>query len=423
LALSIHPEQGLISAVLRTGDYQVLASRGITSDMFHAYPDEARWLERYITRNGKAPGKASFRQKWPEFRVKAVDDAGHWCDEVRREHIRQSMVDLMDQSLDLIDKDDLDTAVKKLHAGLVHVQATQEGMSAEYDVFDDWAQTYDTISARVDRVRTRGWAGVPSGFPTLDAITGGWQDGWFGVVAARLGQGKTWSGVRMGWAAACTQHVVDYYSLEQSRHQIAMRVYAFASKQYGREVFNSLDLSRGKGFDIKNLREFLQELRANVGNGKFNINDTSRGIITPLTIAAGIEQRQPNICFIDYLTLMQASGDDWRATARLSADLQSVAQRYNVPIVAMSQVNRLGISKEPPGAEHLSQADAIGQDADVVLTMMQRSKHVMKMKLAKFRHGPGGVTWFCRFSPGTGQYDEISGDEAEEQIERDHEED
>lgn len=421
--MALHPEQALISAVLRSGDYQMLASRGITSDMFHAYRDEARWLERYITRNGKAPGKPTFRQKWPEFTIKKVDDTGHWCDEVRQEHIRQSLVDLMDDSLDLLDKDDLESAVQRLQAGLVRVQATAEGMSADYDVFDDWLQTYDTISARVDRVRVSGWAGVPSGFPTLDAITGGWQDGWFGVVAARLGQGKTWSGVRMGCAAAFTQHRTAYFSLEQSRHQIAMRVYSFASKQYGREVFNSLDLSRGKGFDIRNLKEFLQELRGNVGDGKFVVNDSSRGTITPLTIAATIEQKQPDICFIDYLTLMQASGDDWRATARLSADLQGVAQRYNVPIVAMSQVNRLGISKEPPGAEHLSQADAIGQDADVVLTMMQRSKHVMKMKLAKFRHGPGGVTWFCRFSPGTGQYDEINGDEADAQIERDNEED
>jgi replicative DNA helicase len=103
----------------------------------------------------------------------------------------------------------------------------------------------------------------------------------------------------------------------------------------------------------------------------------------------------------------------------LSGELQGVAQRYNIPIIAMSQVNRLGISKEPPGAEHLSQADAIGHDADVVLTMTQRTSSVMKMKLAKFRHGPGGATWYARFSPGTGEYEEVSVQDAEAAMEAD----
>jgi replicative DNA helicase len=128
---------------------------------------------------------------------------------------------------------------------------------------------------------------------------------------------------------------------------------------------------------------------------------------------------QPDIVFIDYLTLMGTSGEDWRATAKLSGELQSVFQRYQIPGVAMSQVNRLGVGKEPPGAENLSQADAIGQDADLVVTMAQKSKSVMKLKIAKFRHGPTGAHWFCEFAPGTGKYEEITGDQADDLIQHD----
>lgn len=420
---AISSEALLLSAVVRTGEYQILAARGINSVMFHAFNEEAKWLEQYVQRNGKAPSKQALKQQFPHFQIYKVDDTDHWCEEVKKDHVRQSLVDLMDEGLNLLDTDDVSQAVARLQQGLVAVQATQQGVSADFDVFEQWEEVYENVSARVDRVRTTGFAGVPTGFKTLDDITGGMQGGWLGIVAARLGQGKTWTGVRMGWAAASTHHKVTYFSLEQSRFQISMRVQAFGSRQYAKQAFNPMDLNRGSGFDLMDYKKFLIEMREKRGTGSFFINDSSRGQVTPGTIGAVIETKQPDIVFIDYLTLLGTTSDDWRGTAKLSSELQTIAQRYNVPIVALSQVNRLGIGKEPPGAEHLSQADAIAQDADVVLTMTQRSQSVMKMKLAKFRHGSGGATWYARFSPGTGEYDEMSIADAEAAIEADGEED
>lgn len=421
--MSIHPEILLISAVIKTEEYQVLATKGITSAFFHVCMDEWDWIEKYIQRNSKTPSKTAFRQTFPAFTIYKVDDTEHWCDEVRKSHTRQSLVDIMENSLVLLDAGDESAALANLMIGGNRVQVEQGGVNSDFDVFEDWEQVYDSVSARVDRVRTKGWAGVPSGFSTFDHLTGGWQAGWLGIMAARLGQGKTWTGVRMAYAGAITGHKVAYYSLEQSRFQIASRVHAFGSRQYAKAPFNPMDLNKGTGFDLRDYKKFLQEMREKKGSGRFWINDTSRGIVTPSVIGAGVEAKQPDIVFIDYLTLLGATSDDWRGTAKLSSELQNIANRYGIPIVAMSQVNRLGISKEPPGAEHLSQADAIGQDADVVLTMTQKSQGVMKMRLAKFRHGPGGATWHAKFSPGTGEYEEVTETEAETLLAADNEED
>lgn len=417
----VHAEVYLISAVLRTGNYQALAAKGITSNFFHVAQDEFTWIEHYIQRTSKAPSKQAFKHAYPEFVIYKADDVEHWCDEVRKTHVQQALVDLMEQGLDTLDAGGMDQAVALLQAGVQQIQIEQGGINPDFDVFEDWQQVYDNVAERVDRVRNTGWAGVPTGFKTLDEVTGGFQAGWFGVMAARLGQGKTWTGVRMAWAAAATGHKVAYWSLEQSRFQIATRVHAFGSRQFAKQPFNPMDLNRGQGFDLRDYKKFLESLRASKGNGQFWINDTSRGMVSPSTIAAGIEAKQPDVVFIDYLTLLSAQTDDWRGTAKLSSEIQSLAQRYNIPIIAMSQVNRLGIGKEPPGAEHLSQADAIGQDADLVLTMQQKSKSVMKMRLAKFRHGPGGITWHATFSPGTGDYEEITEQDAIDQIEKDAE--
>lgn len=418
-----HSEALLISAVIRTGEYQTLAAKGITSAMFLVHDHEMKWLESYIQRTSKVPSKQALKQQFPDFTLYKVDDPEHWCDEVRKDHKRQSLVNLMDEVLNLVDDESEDRALALLQDGATRISTISGGVNPDFDVFDEWQTIYDDVSDRVARVRATGYAGVPTGFATLDNITGGLQGGWFVVVAARLGQGKTWTGVRMAWQAAITHHKATYFSLEQSKFQIAMRMHAFGSRQYAAKAFNPMDLNRGHGFDLREYKKFLMELQRQRGNGAFYINDTSRGIVTPSTIAAVIQTKQPDIVYIDYLTLLGTTGDDWRGTAKLSSELQSVAQRFNVPIVAMSQVNRLGISAEPPGAEHLSQADAIGQDADLVLTMSQKSKRVMKMRLAKFRHGPGGDTWFAQFSPGTGEYEEIGPDEATDLIEEDNEED
>lgn len=421
--MAVSSEALLISAVIRTGEYQTLAAQGITSAMFLVHDHEMKWLESYIQRTNKVPSKQALRQQFPDFTLYKVDDTEHWCEEVRKDHKRQSLVNLMDDVLNALDGDNEEQALAMLQTGITHINTISGGINPDFDVFEEWQTIYDDVSDRVDRVRATGFAGVPTGFKTLDDITGGLQGGWFAVVAARLGQGKTWTGVRMAWAAASTHHRCTYFSLEQSKFQIAMRVHAFGSRQYAKKAFNPMDLNRGHGFDLRDYKKFLETLQQNRGKGAFYINDTSRGIVTPSTIGAVIQTKQPDIVFIDYLTLLGATSDDWRGTAKLSSELQSVAQRYNVPIVAMSQVNRLGISSEPPGAEHLSQADAIGQDADLVLTMSQKSKSVMKMRLAKFRHGPGGDTWHARFSPGTGEYEEIGHDEALDLIDADNEED
>ena len=420
--MPIIPEALLISAMLRTGDYTTPAARGVTSSMFTAHREEMKWMEAFSKKHLRLPSKVVFKQKFPEFTVYKVDDVEHYVVEVKQQAAKGQLLTSLDLALDLVDKDDIEKALRTLHRDLTAIRSMEHGESDDFELMDDWESTFADVQNRVDRVKRLGQAGVPTGFPTLDMNTGGLQPGWLFIVGARLGQGKTWTLIRMSWAAVAAGYSAAYFSLEQNRHQIAMRTHAFASSKYGKELFKSLDLMRGTNFDIKSYREFLEELRDKVG-GAFYVNDTTRGRISPMTIAATIEKKQPDIVFIDYLTLLAMDGDDYKAVGRLSADVKSMSEQYQVPTVAAAQINRQAIGKEPPGAEHIALADQIGQDADGVITMKQQSQHVMRMRLAKFRHGPDGMMWYCKFSPGTGEFAEISGDEAAQQMELDREED
>jgi replicative DNA helicase len=384
----------------------------------HIHSEEWAWIERFVTRYRKTPGKASFRTKFPDFRLKAIDDVAHCVDEVKSEHARYQLSVAIDKALLLAEKDEMDKAVDGLHSDIITIQSVMGGESSDFDLVRDYTEVYDDVSARVKKVMVSGQAGLPTGFPTLDLLTGGPQSGDFFVVAARLGVGKTWTMVRMACAAVFSGATIQYDALEQSRKQVAFRCHSFMSSRYGAEVFKSLDLHKGKGFDLRAYRVFLKDLQNHI-RGRMFISDTSRGRVSPVTIAAQIERNKVDCVFIDYLTLMEGKGDDWRGTAKLSAEIKQLAQRYEIPIIAAAQINRMGSGKEPPKAEHIGQSDAIGQDADAIITMSQYSRHVLKMKLAKYRHGQDGETWYTEFAPNVGKMDEISGDRAEEIIEDD----
>lgn len=413
-----HPEALLISAILRTDGMDLAVKHGIRPDLFTLHPDEAEWLYDYYERYGKTPGKLTFKNKFPDFVVFKIDDVSQMAEEVKNEYARSELATALDQTVKDMLAGDVAGAANRLTTTALSVQASIADNPGDYDVGTDASSTFDMIAEKIERVKKHGRAGVPTGFDTLDDITGGYQPGWLTVVAGRLGMGKTWTMVRSACAAVFDGYTAQYYSLEQSRHQIAMRSHTFMSVEYGHEVFRATDLMRGTGFDMMAYKRFLEDIGETL-DGKLIINDTTRGRVSPMTIAAGIERNAPDIVFVDYLTLMEMQGDGgWKSVGKLSADLKQIAERYQVPIVAASQVNR-SAGLDTPGTEHLSQADAIGHDADMVITMVKKSPSVMKMKLAKFRHGQDGVTWWAQFQPGDGKYAEITKNQADALIQQD----
>jgi hypothetical protein len=415
------PECYLLSSILRDRDFPVAMSRGITAQMFHAHPDEWDFVERYVKRNRKVPTRNAFKLKFPEFPIKPVNDSGYFADEVRKEHARYMLVSAMSDVTEFVASGDVDRAVKSIHSSVISIAAGM-GVHQETSVKDGWLDVYKDVEERVARVADTGTAGIPTGFPTLDQRTGGAQPGEFWVVGARLGNAKTWTMLQWAAYAASLGYTVLFDSLEQSRVQIMMRLHSFMSKDMGKEMFSNISLQQGKDFDLKAYREFLKSLKDTI-KGNVHVADASRGRVSPLTVASQIERLEPDIVFIDYITLMDTRGErDWRSIGQLSADLKGNAMEYGLPIVTASQLNRDAASgKEPGGAETISQADAIGQDADGVITQMLLSPSVLLSKLTKYRHGNGGFKWYSEFDPSHGVFREISFDKAEDLKARDKE--
>jgi replicative DNA helicase len=413
-------EQMLISSVVLTKDHVTASSKGITTKFFHSYADEWGFIERYIAKHRRAPSKTAFCSKFPKFRVQKTDDTAHWCEEVRNMHATAVLGDSVNNIIEYMEEGDVDKAIKVMHSSALAIESALVGESADSDIITNYQDVLDEVMKRHERQGEFGQAGIPTGFPTLDERTGGPQPGQVWIMAARLGQGKTWSLARMACAAAFSGYNIQYDALEGTRPEIAMRIHTFASSEYGKEVFKNLDLSMGQNFSPRAYKEFLHSLRNDV-KGRMHIADTTKGPISPLSIAAQIERNKVDAVFLDYITLMDDGGEgDWKSIGALSKRLKQVAQMYQVPIIAAAQLNREAANlKDNAGPDKLAESDSIGRDADAVITARQMSKHVMAFKLAKYRHGRDGFIWYARFLPNTGHFEEITFDEAQDAVAED----
>jgi replicative DNA helicase len=249
------------------------------------------------------------------------------------------------------------------------------------------------ITQRINHILTYGDnLGVPTGIALLDVIIGGWQNSDLVIVAARPSVGKTALALSSAKTAA-GQHGkrVLIYSLEMSAQSIGTRLLAAYSGIGVQEILRG----RIQGADWIRLAAGLRKLML----ADIIIDDTPT--ITPIELRSRArqlsQQKKVDLIIVDYLQLMssdRATKDANRVieVAEISRSLKSLARELDVPVVALSQLNRSSEHREDgePRLSDLRDSGAIEQDADIVLMLWRPSDHAVRLKVAKHRNGPTG---------------------------------
>lgn len=244
-----------------------------------------------------------------------------------------------------------------------------------------------------------------TGFRMLDNITGGFRPGTLNIVAARPGMGKTALVINIATNIGVMRNRnVNIFSLEMSKSEIGNRIIA------SRSDATAKDLQRAKL--TKEQEDKIYKVYEDLKNLPIYIDD--RSDVSPVTMLAKLKdlkaQGKLGIVIVDYLQLMNGSGLG-RSSSRqdeityISRSLKVMAKELNVPVIALSQLNR---SAEKRGEDHMPQlsdlrdSGAIEQDADCVI-FIHRSDYYDKDKkeggseivpatlnIAKNRHGETG---------------------------------
>lgn len=404
-----NPETLLISAVIQTGDFTTPGESGLTPECFHSFRPEWEWIEKFVTKRRKSPDKATFRAQFPDFRLLKTIDVDHGCEAVRQSHLRHMLTKSIKDATRLLVADRPEEALNKIHSSISGISQTTD--TTARNVLTDYSKIFQEVARRVELANTSGLAGIDTGYVTLNERTGGLQPGGLWIMATRLGMGKSWSLCKMASAAVMNGRKVAFVTLEMPSSEIVFRMHTLLAHHYGYSLRHSA-LMYGKNLDLAGYRGFLASLPDKDGIGELGVFDPSRGQVSPYTLATIIETTQPDVVFVDYITLMKKKAD-WQGIAELSAETKEVALRYGVPIVCAAQINRMGVGgSKPPGVHQLSQGDTIGQDADVVVTGRKYSTAARQWLLAKNRQGQDDIVFYTSFDPDNGVMDEITYDEA-----------
>ncbi len=240
--------------------------------------------------------------------------------------------------------------------------------------------------------------GVPTGFTDIDNLTSGLQGGDLVIIAGRPSMGKTSLAMNIAENAAVGHKIpVAIFSLEMPGSQLAMRMMASLGR------INAHKVRTGKLDDDDWPR--LTSAVSLLNDAPIFIDDTAG--ITPMELRARARRLKREhglgMIIVDYLQLMQSTdSEENRATqiSNITRSLKGLARELEVPLIAMSQLNRSVESRtdKRPMMSDLRESGAIEQDADVILFIYRDEvynkdspdKGTAEIIISKQRNGPIG---------------------------------
>jgi len=254
-----------------------------------------------------------------------------------------------------------------------------------------------------------GLTGVESGFRELDKITAGLQKGELIIIAGRPSMGKTAFALNIAeHVALAHNNPVAIFSMEMSASSLAQRMIS----SLGRVNAHSVKTGKLEEKDWHRIDGAIQQMR----DAPIYIDDTPS--LTPIEIRARARRIQREkglkLIVIDYLQLMQVSGSkENRATeiSEISRNLKALARELNIPIIALSQLNRSVEQRtdKKPQMSDLRESGAIEQDADLIAFIYREEvydpetdkKGIALIDIAKQRNGAIGsfnLTFLGRYT-------------------------
>lgn len=276
----------------------------------------------------------------------------------------------------------------------VSEKRTKDSFARVSDVVQESIKLVEKLFDQKDMI-----TGVPSGFAKLDEKTAGLQPSDLVIIAARPSMGKT------ALALSIAQHVGIYtkgavalFSLEMSKEQLVLRMLCSEARVANQKVrtghLGERDFPR------------LVDAASKIAEAPIFIDDTPALAIAELRAKCRRLHRDIplSLIVVDYLQLMRSpfyASSREQEIADISRSLKALAKELNVPVIALSQLNRQLESRNDkrPLMSDLRESGAIEQDADIIMFIYRDEvynqesvdKGVAEIIIGKHRSGPTGI--------------------------------
>lgn len=237
---------------------------------------------------------------------------------------------------------------------------------------DDFRESKEitlAMMAEIERLKALGNSkliGTDTGFRNLNDKTSGFGKGDLVIIAARPAMGKTALVLNMALKAIERNEGVAFFSLEMPAEQLMLRLLS-AKTSIPLQALRVGDLKDEQWSQLAAATQDLSEKKLFVDDGGYATIHHVRSKLRKLKA----QHPEISVAIIDYLQLMSGEGREGRQqeVSEISRGLKQLARELQIPIVALSQLNRGVESRDNkrPMLSDLRESGAIEQDADIIL--------------------------------------------------------
>lgn len=380
----------LINKVLQLQDDSIITDNLLTEGHFTEYPEEFKFIEEHKDKYGNIPDRETFLAHFPNFELFDVTESDKYLiDTIREEYLYTVAVPVLNKFEELLRIDS--------NQASEYIASQISKLQPNYYIggTDIIAQAQERLTEHQERKDNQKEWYFETGFPELDEIIHGLQRGEdFMVIVARLGEGKSWI------LAMICAHIwklgfnVGYLSPEMSASTVGFRLDTILSN------FSNKGLMWGNGdIDEEKYQQYIQDLKNR--ENKFIVSTPLEfdRKVTVSKLRNWVKQYKLDMIAIDgikYLSDERGRKGDNMTTSltNISEDLMELSMEMKIPIVAVVQANRTGVSSADedgtPELESIRDSDGIAHNASKVIAIKQKADGVLEMGVKKNRFGVNG---------------------------------
>lgn len=367
-------ETKLIGAAIRVRDLSPLFERGVSDSWFSNEDDKRVWtyLRTHFAKYGESPSEEVVVANFPTYRIAELTDSIDFLlDDLVDKRRKLSISNTLRQAVEAIQNEkDHEAALLVMQGGLVKLEV--EGLNKTSDI-----NLIQTTESRWEdylfRKNNPGLLGVATGFPTIDTVTNGLQNGQLIVIVATPKTGKSTLALQIANNVHKQNLSPMFQSFEMTNREQQNRYDSMrALVSHNRLISGTLSKEEEKRF-----QDALLTMADDPTN--FWLVDAAHGI-TVSSIQSKIQTLNPDVVFIDgvYLMMDEQTGESNtpQALTGITRSLKRLAQRTNKPIVITTQALNWKTKKGKVSTDSIGYSSSFLQDADVVFGLEREDENV-----------------------------------------------
>lgn len=425
-----NPEDFLVSRATYDIDFESVVAAGITEEMI--FNEKSRQVFNralaFMRQYGRSPSAVVIRNEFPQFKLKQTDEPlDYWIEQVRRRyelHLQQEGADRWAEAMERKDP----ARVREVLAETLKATAGLQDNGKQANISDLFNKFESIWKARAEA--KDGLIGIPTGFPTINKATLGFQPAQLITIAGLAGSGKSTLGMLMAREAQKHGYRPYFMSFEMSdEEQFARYIAMEISVPYNKVV--SWRLSESEIDRYEKAKKEIEE------RSIFTLcTDITRGATISGLESALQSRDRPDVVFIDGVYMMRDEvtkmpGTDWAAMTNITRGLKQLAQRVEVPIVMTTQALMSKTSKgNNKGHRKLDMyspgySSSFAQDSDVMFALEKDEKRERTeriLRVVKARHCAAYtvvIEWNWAFGLFGDEQEILEGDDEPERFEDD----